>query len=235
MIKRTVPLWIEKWPAAELQERKTILGSMAFARGYRQEPISDENLLFKSFRTCIRAGAVPDMRDCNHYTGVDPSGKSRAGSVIFTLAVSKDGRRVPVDIRRGAWTPDQTAKQIIEVAAIYKPRVILFEDNALQDGYISLVKQISPDKSIPIKGFTTGRNKHSEREGLPGLEIDFENRSWEIYLDEHEYSCSCPWCTWVGEMTSYPGGENSDCVMACWFAWEAIRLFRGVGVHFVAR
>jgi len=189
LITRSIPLWEGKWNAEALQDRKKAIGNLAFGRGYRQEPINDENLLFKHFKECFKYEKLPNTigQHLNHYTGVDPAGKNRPGSVIL--------------------------------------------------GYISLVKQISPDKSLPIKGFTTGKNKHDEREGLPGLEIDFENGAWEIYLGEkkHDFNCLCPWCVWQNEMTSFPGCENIDTIMACWFAWEAIRFYSGVRVRYAER
>jgi hypothetical protein len=80
-----------------------------------------------------------------------------------------------------------------------------------------------------LKAFTTGSNKL----GLSGLEVEFDNGVWRIPEREfahHGPTCErvgederCGWCRWVEEVGNYPNVSSDDTVMACWFFREAGR------------
>ncbi len=147
--------------------------------------------------------------------------------MIFTIAIDERKRRWPVEIRRGHWSGPQTARQIIDVHQVHNPNVIVVENNAYQDTLLDWIRMLTPDLSIRLKPFTTGKNKADEEIGLPSLAAELENESWVIATggrtpDELEGN----WGVWYEEMSSYPVAPLSDTVMACWFAREGVRIAR---------
>jgi len=228
------PVWPEAWSTERLEQRSREIGSLAFARGFRLVPMADEDAMFRTIADCLRPDLSLDDVDARwpRFTGVDLghskrksqgrgrySRKEKPYTVIFTLAVDPDGRRWPVEIRRGHWSGPDTARQVLDVHAEHHPLVIMIESNAYQATVLDWIRLVSPDASIPLKPFVTGAQKADEQLGLPGLQAEFESGAWIIPtdgLDVEELESS--WRAWVHEMRSYPVAPLSDTVMACWFA-----------------
>jgi hypothetical protein len=225
----TIPLWTEggfgKDRLLHIREER---GSAAFERGFRQHAMTDEDRTFPSFVKCKKPLSLQDLelevQTWSKYAGVDPASESRPGSAIFVVAKSPTGLRLPIEIRRGSWTGSDLVANISDVVNKYGLQVCMVENNALQ-GWI-MQWALEKDKSLPLKGYHTGKQKQDELEGLPGLEVEMENGSWIFpskEWDGHKGSCQCGWCQWEREMLDYPQSETSDCVMAMWFAREASR------------
>ena len=226
----SIPLWHEGgFDKARLVHIEKERGHQAFERGFRQKAMTDEDRLFPSFLKCKRPIKIADMESqietWPKYSGVDPASESRPGSVIFTIAKSPQGVRMPIEIRRGQWSGSDLVLQLSEAVRKHRVQICMVENNAVQDW----IRQwaLEKDKSLPLKGYHTGHQKQDEIEGLPGLEVEMENGSWLFPAgewDRHPGSCQCSWCMWENEMLNYPQSETSDCVMAMWFAREAGRL-----------
>jgi len=222
-----LPLW-EGCNYDDLVKKREELTEVPFNRGFRQIPYSSKDLMFPSFKNCIiENGVLPEINKMLIIVGgVDLSGKTRPGNVVFVLGVKPDGTRVPLAVKRGAWSSPETARQIIGAYKDYETNIILVESVALQGMLIEWIDELPSGKrpsGMMIKGFCTGSQKSHPELGLPGLEGEFEKNKWEIYSPKHDFSCDCGWCVWIREMKSYPFAATTDCVMACWFASEAIR------------
>ena len=217
-----IPLWEQKWSREALATKRRAVGERAFNRGFRQMALSDEERTFRSFDKCLIKRAKPlDLAgpDAPRFMGVDPFGQH---VVIFVLALKKDPpRRVPVAIYRGQWGPAETVRHILEAYRQHLPQVVKVENVAAQEAIVQWCKE--KGEVVPIEGFMTGKQKSDPEIGLPSLEVEFENGSWEIGYEEHEYGCPCAWCVWIAEMHGHPLYPTQDCVMACWFAREAAR------------
>lgn len=217
-----ISLWEPKWSQEVLVAKRRMVGERAYNRGFRQMALSDEEKTFRSFDKCLIKGAKPlELADSNtpRFIGVDPFGQH---VVIFVLALKKDPpRRVPVAIYRGSWGPAETVRHIVEAYRQHLPQVVKVENVAAQEAIVQWCQE--KGDVIPIEGFMTGKQKADPEIGLPSLEVEFENSSWEIADPSHELGCQCAWCVWIAEMRGHPLHPTQDCVMACWFAREAAR------------
>jgi len=222
--KFTIPLWEAKWNKDRLIAKRKDIGERAFNRGYRQDALSDEDKTFPSALRIFKYGAgINDIvrPDWPRYAGCDPFGQM---VVIFTLAQSPQGKRYPIDIRFGKWGPTQTVLQLIEAYRAHRHQIICVENNAAQEAIIQWALE-KGEASMPIAAFTTGKQKADPAVGLPGMEVEFANGSWDVLMgrEPHEPDCKCGFCKWRSELMDHPIGVASDFVMASWFAREAAR------------
>lgn len=203
-------------------------GKPAFERGFRQRAMTDEDKLFPHFLKCKKSIKIADLGEIDYwkrYTGVDPASDARPGSVIFTLAKSPKGVKVPIEIRRGQWKGRDLVDQISEAVNRNRSQICMVENNAMQDWIRQWALEL--DRSLPLEGYHTGRQKMDEFEGLPSMDVEMDNESWLFCGGEwagHEPNCQCGWCMWEKEMLDYPQSETSDTTMAMWFAREASRM-----------
>lgn len=222
----TIPLWEARWGQDALLRRRRDIGERAFDRGFRQRALSDKERTFPALDRCVTRGldviALVDP-EWPRYIGVDPSGEHRKGTCLFVLARAPNGARYLLDVRYGAWKPERIADEVITLNAIHHPVAIYFENNALQDAFIALVK-LRGALDIPIRGFLTGKQKADPMVGLPSLEIELENAAWVIGEPEHETGCQCDVHHWLAEVRNHPVYGSEDGVMAWWFAREASKV-----------
>jgi len=222
--KWAIPLW-SKWNKEKLKQRMKEIGTRAFNRGFRQKAITDEDLTFPSYRKIfLNPGvSVNDIvdKDWPRYTGIDPFGQ---WIVIFTIAKAPTGKRYVIEIRRGKWTPTETITQIIEVNTNHKPQIFMLENNAAQVAIEEWAKE-KAGADLPLKAFTTGKQKADPTVGLPSLEVEFENGSWVCAVGpvEHEPDCECSICEFRKELGAHPIHPTADIIMAMWFAREAAK------------
>jgi len=217
----------------------------AFERGFRLLALSDDERTFPSFEQCYEHGvSLGELQRGSwpKFTGVDLAGAARRGNAIFTIAVDPSTkRRVPVDLRHGAWRSNETAAQIAEVNQLYSPVVIMVENNGYQQAIIDWcqankgVAGIS-DFWMKLEATTTGRNKMDPRLGLPGLQVEFANKAWIVprnAYETHPVTCPCSWCVWDREVRNHPLAPSSDLVMAMWFARQGVENY-GYAAHGVS-
>ncbi len=208
-----------------LRRKRAVLGARAFARGFQQKAISDAELLFPHFESCIVPGAAPEdlvSREWLFVAGLDLSGQGRRGTCLLVLGVSPGAKRirVPVDVQFGAWSGQQIARQVAYALRRWNVRHTKIETNALQGTIIEMLELEDP--TLELSGFTTSWNKRDPELGLPSLDREFERLQWRIPHPHYDTpDCQCDFCTWIRQMRNYPAVDNSDGVMACWFAREA--------------
>lgn len=209
----------------------SIANTRQFDRGFKMLPITDGELMFPSFAGCFEPSlALGDLisRRLPTYIGVDLSGPRRAGNFIVALGLDPlTGQRIPLEVRHGAWTSPDTARNIAEVASNHATEWVMVENNAYQDSIIDWMKANRSQFTFwqRIDSFTTGKNKADENYGLPGLEVEFKNRAWSVPSSQwvsHGTTCVCSWCVWRNQIRLYPRGSATDGVMATWFANSAI-------------
>jgi len=248
-IRNNKALWPTRYSLETLLKRKQEVGSTRFGREYLVTPISDDSSLFpeKILQPCFdfeyempNQLTKSDRAELQVFTGVDLAISSSVGAdytVITTLGVDNSGNKWLLDIRRkkGMSLTDQL-REVNNVYHLYKPQRIYVEDNAFQKVFRD---EMVRRTDLPIEGFTTtARRKHSMEDGVPSLQILFENRKFVIPrkterdreitdLLLNELKCF----TFVdGKLQGL--GSHDDMVMSLWLAVEASRN-SGISFDFV--
>lgn len=232
------------WPHDRLVARRRAIGKRAFARNFQGKAMTDEEAIFgtieKSIDWSYDIASIPEQWP--RFTGVDVGHRSKEDSAytaIFTGVVTPERRKIPIDIERGQWLPSIAADRIIAHASRNHSQIVLVENNGAQEILIEWTKEklANLKRSLPIKGFFTGKQKLDEEIGLPGMSVDMENGNWIIPLgDGGEHGrdgepCKCGFCLWIDEMKSWPIPVFFDIGMASWLFWQAVNTCRiGTGV-----
>lgn len=228
---RYKPLWPVKWGEPQLKDKEQNIGTRAYDRGFRGIPLSQEEALFANIDRCMNwlEGFEKVKPEWPRYTGVDLAISKSAKSsyrVIFTLAKSPEGKRYPIEIKRGRWGSIDTAKEVYATWEKHNPQIIMVENNAYQAAFLEWCAEYAGKEKaqvLPLRAFTTGKNKFDENIGLPSLAAEIDNGAWEMLMGKrHDLTCQCTFCIWYREMKNYIPRANldDDTVMACWFARE---------------
>jgi len=227
------PLWPKKWDSEALKTQRRILGRYEFDRAFRCMPITEEDRLFK-LKSIQNSFLFDSIKTDGYekYTGVDLAiGKSASANftVIFTIAITDDGKRIPVEIKRGQMTSPETARALVATYEEFEPRCIMVENNFYQQALIDWLQDLKI--SIPIIPYFTGGQKSDPNIGLPSLADEFDRGEW-IIPAKHDFQedCKCSTCIWIEELVNYPHGKRDDTVIASWLAREAFRKTKiGIG------
>ena len=135
------------------------------------------------------------------------------------------------------WLETQVLK-IRELAKRFNPDTIMIESN----GYQRLVVHSASDLAgLPVEGHNTGREKHSQDVGIPGLALEFEKERYQIpwHKDIREASRPGPRKLTDGLSRLVYGkngrleGHTPDAVMALWMCELAIKGMNKRGLAFV--
>jgi hypothetical protein len=158
------------------------------------------------------------------YTGVDlaVSRHDHADlTCLFTIAVLPNFKRRICEIRSGRWSAPEILEKIRDTYTRFGSLFIV-ENNAAQQYIVDMLAERSP---VPVKAFTTGKQKAHPEFGVEGLATEFSNKRWIIpstkgggagahrEIDE-----------WMIELLSFdPSAHPGDRLMASWFAREGAR------------
>ena len=226
------PVWPEKWPRERLIRQYEKIGSVAFNRNFRLQPLSEEDRMFKESwveRAKDFSLSANDKRfdEMPKYVGVDLAlGTSEKSSytVIFVIAVDRNERRYPIFILRKKMTSPEIASAILDTMERFQPELLLVESNFMQIHILQWLEVVAP-KQYPIEPYLTGAQKADLNVGLPALALEFEKGMWTLPMGDfpHPTDCDCPYCTFVTELITYPYSGHTDVLMACWLAREALR------------
>lgn len=220
--KFKIPLW-EQWGAEKLKKRKGDIGEAAYNRGFRQIALTSSDMTFPHAAEIFEVGKSIEQivsREWPRYAGVDPFGQFR---VIFTLAVDEKGTRYPIEIVRVKCSSGEFKNLLIAQYEKHSHQLIKFENNAAQEAMREWALEDNVD--MPLEAFTTGMQKMKPDIGLPGVEVEFENKAWRVLMGEKEHpaDCRCGFCEFKSELLGHPIAATSDIVMAAWLAREAAR------------
>ncbi len=226
-------LWPERWTAKALAAREREIGPRAFARQYMLQPLSDEERTFPEevLAACRDDGYAPGHLEVPanwpRYSGVDLAAslaQKSSWTVMITVAVDpKSKRRYPLEIIRKRQHFPDTIRMIQTAWQRWRPKLIYVESNAYQAAVVQ--ELVGSDRSIPVRAYTTGKEKSDPRVGIPSLAAGMANGSWFIPAggSPHPSRCECGWCAWMRELRLHPGGEFSDCIMSMWLCDLAAR------------
>jgi hypothetical protein len=162
------------------------------------------------------------------YTGVDlaVSKKDSADlTVFFTIVVLPDETRRVVEILSGRMSGPEIVDTLYDVNKRFDS-ISVVENNAAQDFILQFARERGV---IPIRPFTTGKQKAHPEFGVESLAAEFEAGKWVIPCSD-DGGRDREIDAWVSELHHYdPSQHTGDRVMAGWFAREGAR--EGDNVH----
>lgn len=229
---RWIPVWPEQWDLARLKQRQNNTTDTTFARKYlcrvRLDGISrfkevwlqrmcqlgvGRTFLAEAPRQFVRGPKMP----C--FTGVDlgiGDTEGAALTVLFTIALMPDRRRLIVDIESGRWQAPEILDRLESVYRRYDS-TIFCEDNAAQ----KFLVQISNGR-FPVTGFHTGANKWDEAAGVESLAVEMRNQMWVMPSGTAGSAIPDEGKAFLNECLYFdPSQHTGDRLMAAWFAREA--------------
>jgi hypothetical protein len=226
------PRWPERWPLARIEEKRARLGPMEFARQLLCVARADSEARFKRewLDRCLQRGNGKTVAfglsvlppGVKTYTGVDLAVQQHAAAdstVLFTIAVHPNGDREVLNCEAGKWAGPEIVQRIIDHHRRYMS-VVIVENNAAQDFIVQFARG---SYAIPIRPFTTGRNKAHPEFGVESIAAEMAGGKWII--PNAEGRCTPDLDAWLTEMLYYdPTAHTGDRLMASWFAREGARL-----------
>lgn len=229
-----------RYTLKEIYAAKSEVSSIAFAREYLVQPISDDVAIFPSWlfpplydetltlrptKEWIRANGL------SVFMGVDIALSANVGAdyfVIFVLGRDSEGNYYILDIRRRKGLPfNEQLSLIYQVSNLYGPDLIMIESNQMQRVWSTELIRTS---DLPVKAFETrAQNKYPLDRGLPGLRVLLENRKLVIPRgDDYSVMQTDIWIEEMSQVAFVDGklqgvGAHDDTPMALWIATEAAK------------
>ncbi|SNZ08302.1 phage uncharacterized protein (putative large terminase), C-terminal domain-containing protein [Persephonella hydrogeniphila] len=150
------PLWKEMWSIEDLEKKKRALGSVHFSTEYLNEPLSEEDMIFKPDWIQYYQPVEIYNKNLDVVMGVDPATGKKNGDYSAIVTVGKDrgtGLYYVLDAYGEKISDLKFANKIIEKYLIYKPRKIIFESQVFQELYKNTIMREASKQGIhlPIK------------------------------------------------------------------------------------
>ncbi|QEK04693.1 hypothetical protein [Treponema phagedenis] len=201
-------LWSSYWTSEKLETKKKEIGSAAFSTEYMNEPLSDEERVFKP-EWFTRFSHV-DISSLKVYMGVDPSAGKHDEFAIFTLGIASDGTIYALNEWAECCSVGTAVNKLIEKYLIYKPILIGFEEVGFQSIYKKYIMEKASKKGVylPIKGCST---KGIGKERILSLSPFIENGMLKFKENMNKT---------IDQLTMYPKSEFDDLQDALYYAWE---------------
>lgn len=228
------PRWPERWSPARIQKMKDTLGPLEFARQLLCVARDDSDARFKKewIDACLKKGEGKRLvygmdklpPGFKTYTGVDLAVQQKDSAdqtCLFTIAVHPNtGDREILNVETGRWSGPEIVSRIIDTHRRYMS-IVVVENNAAQDFIIQFARG---QFAVPIRPFTTGRNKAHPEFGIESIAAEMAGRKW-IIPSFNGQPAHGELFQWVQEMLFYqPTSHTGDRLMASWFAREGARL-----------
>jgi hypothetical protein len=235
--KRWIPLWPENWSVRRLLAKRQITPESVFVRKHLCRVRIDSSSRFRQVwldrmvlsgkgRTFLpRApSAYSKGPKLPCFTGVDLGAgveDANALTVLFTLALMPDGRRLVADIESGRWQAPEIIDRLVSVYLRFDSE-ILVEDNGAQQFLLDMCQG-----RVPVRGYTTtASRKFSEKFGVESLAVEMRNGLWILPSGGAGLSVPDEGKAWMNEALYYdPEAHTGDRLMASWLAREALRKY----------
>lgn len=201
-------LWPAYWTVEKLNEKKRELGSAAFSTEYMNEPVSDEERIFKS--DWFKFYESVDVRRLRVFMGVDPSAGKHDEFAIFTLGVSEDGTLYELDEWAECCSVDEAVTALVQKYIAFSPIAIGFESVGFQTIYkrYILEKAARAGVYLPIREMKTGG---VGKERVLALSPLIENGMMK-FRTGHKKT--------IGQLLMYPKSDFDDLQDALFYAFE---------------
>lgn len=224
--------WPERWPLSRIMRRQEELGPVEYARQLMCVARDDSTARFQKawIDVALKRGNGKEMAfalngvpaGCKIYTGVDLAVQQTKKSdltVLSTLLIHPNGDREVLNIESGRLSGPQIIEKIVNVHRRFQS-IIIVENNASQD----FIRQfLTVGSGIPVKPFTTGRNKVNPEFGVESIAAEMAAGKWIIPNKDGVMEPDIQ--AFVNGMLYYdPNAHTSDHLMATWIAREASRV-----------
>ncbi len=224
--------WPERWPLERIKRRQEELGPVEYARQLLCVARDDSTARFQRawIDVALKRGNGKDVSfalssvpmGCKVYTGVDLAVQQTKKSdltVLSTLLIHPNGDREVLNIESGRLSGPQIIQKIHDIHRRFQS-IIVVENNASQD----FIRQfLTASSGIPVKPFTTGRNKINPEFGVESIAAEMAGGKWIIPNKEGVMEPDIQ--AFVNGMLYYdPNSHTSDHLMATWIAREASRV-----------
>lgn len=230
------PRWPERWPKHRIEEARGAMAPVEFARQLMCVARDDTTSKFKRewIEVALKRGqgkrlahALSDLPDgLKTYTGVDLAVQQHAAAdltSLFTIAVHPDGSREVLCIESGRWSGPDIVRRIFETHMRFRS-IVIVENNGAQDFVLQFA---SSQYALPIKAFTTGRNKAHPEFGVEGIAAEMEQGKWIIPNEGGKTHPEVQ--AWIDEMLFYdPRSHTGDRLMACVAPGHLVTTARGL-------
>jgi hypothetical protein len=230
----SVPLWSAKWGKEALLEKYNNMVPRAFERGYRQRPISDEELVFSAdaVTSCLdKTMVMPDSgqdplwlqypRDAGVDLAIAEASSDGSYFAVVGLATQPDWTRwvLHVHLLRGLSFLQQV-DFIKELHHRFAYSKVVVENNNYQR---AMVQMLGATSMVPVHGFRTGALQKSDLEvGVPSLASEFERGKLKIpYGNAASRRQADILVQQLLDFTYEDSGRRTDAVLALYFAREA--------------
>lgn len=227
------PSWPERWTLQRIADKRDELGPIEFARQMLCQARDDADARFKRewLDICLRRGQGKTLVNslatiptgCAVYTGVDLAVQQHSGAdltVLFTILVWPNGDREVLNIESGRFAGPDIVQRIQQAHHRYQS-VCIVENNAAQEFILQFTRHGS---AVPVRPFTTGRNKAHPEFGVESLAAEMAAGKW-IIPSGPGGKLQPEVDAWVNEMLYYdPRAHTGDRLMSSWFAREGVRM-----------
>lgn len=231
-----VPYWPERWSLKRIEERRQEMHPAEFARQMMCVSRSDEASIFKRewVERAMKRGEGRSLAygletippGYRTVTGVDLAVQQKDGAdftVLFSIIVHPDETREVLWIDAGRWSGPEIVRRVVDHHTRYGS-LIFVENNGAQDFLLQFARYRS---AVPIRAFTTGRNKAHPEFGIQGLATEMFNGKWIVPNDGGKLDKDV--AAWVGEMLHYdPRAHTGDRLMACLAPGQDVTTERGL-------
>ena len=223
--------WPERWPIERITHKREELGPVEFSRQMMCQARDDTESRFQkewvdlclmrgNGKGLVHAVAQPPP-GCAIYTGVDLAVQQHSSAdltAFTTILVYPNGDREILNIESGRMAGPQILEKIKELYHRYQG-IFFVENNSSQEFILQFVRASS---AIPVRPFTTGKNKAHPEFGIEGVAAEMAAGKWIIPNRDGKMHSEVE--ALVNEMLYYdPKGHTGDRLMSCWFAREAAR------------
>ena len=224
--------WPARWPLPRIEARRQEIGPLEFARQMLCQARDDAESRFRKdwIDTCLARGRGRTLverldivpKGFRTITGVDLAVRKKSSSdstCLFTIGIHPDKTREVLMIETGKWSGPDIVGRIIDTHRRYHS-IVWVEDNAAQDFILQFTRGAS---AVPVRNFTTGRNKLNPEFGVESLAAELAGAKWIIPC-RGDGGLHPEVSKWIQEMLYYdPAGHTGDRLMASWFAREGAR------------
>lgn len=238
-------LWPGKWSFKALMEKRGQMSMASFMRQYLNEPMSDEEKVFKDevMKDTLDKGQKKTLLSTwdnnsdgeehdfgyGHMiitVGVDLaiSRKTTAdNSAIAVWGMDERRKRILLWLEYGKWSPDEIKQRVLDVNERFKPVKIVVENVAFQD----MLRQDLAADDLPVEGFrTTAGKKFSEETGIAQIAMLMEQGKVLIPVQQKPQELYARVRQLVYEMSVYTYDQHAgDVLMASWLAFTALNDF----------